>query len=284
MNKNFTESRNLPSGKKLLFTDLDGTLLTSLKTVSPKMITLIKRMKAEGHEFVISSGRTLISVMKVAQANGFLLPGTLISAVNGCLVYDTATGKSLLEKRIPFPIAQDIISMAKKRGIHIQVYSDTNFYGEKDCEAASYYAKYSGMEYIAHPDFLNQLTVPTHKLLAIDLHNKPLLEDLKEEVLSKYAGRIEVLFSTDAFLEFLDITAGKGNALRQVCDIYGVPIENAIAAGDAENDVSMLEAAGLGVAMANADPSVKERADFVTTYDNDHDGLAEVIEKFILNG
>ena len=73
----------------------------------------------------------------------------------------------------------------------------------------------------------------------------------------------------------------KGNAVCRLCDIMGVDIANAVAVGDASNDLSMIRAAGIGVAMANGMDIVKEAADYITQRDNNHDGVAEVVEKFL---
>ena len=90
------------------------------------------------------------------------------------------------------------------------------------------------------------------------------------------------IFSCDQYLEVFDKTAGKGNALRFVCDHLGIPVSDSVAAGDAENDISMLDSAGVAVAMANAPQEVKVHADFITRADNDHDGLGEAILRYFL--
>ena len=97
----------------------------------------------------------------------------------------------------------------------------------------------------------------------------------------KYGMEITAQFSNDQYLEFYNHEAGKGNAILAVCRHFNIPVGNSIAAGDAPNDISMLQAAGIGVAMANAGPGVKEAADFVTSLDNEHNGLTEAIEKFM---
>ena len=86
-----------------------------------------------------------------------------------------------------------------------------------------------------------------------------------------------LIFSNPIYLEIFDKTAGKGNAVRFVCEHFQIPLSNSVAAGDAENDISMLQASGTAVAMANATPEVKACADFITQQDNDHDGLSEAI-------
>ena len=88
--------------------------------------------------------------------------------------------------------------------------------------------------------------------------------------------------SKPEMLEFSHLQSNKGDAVRFMADFYGVPMGDTIAVGDEENDCPMIEAAGVGVAMANASQVVKDVADYVTERDNNHSGIAEVIEKFVL--
>ncbi len=129
----------------------------------------------------------------------------------------------------------------------------------------------------------NVLDHAPFKLLAIDLEDRARLEAFRETVqAAEESSNIICAFSNPMYLEFYDKRAGKGNALVNLCNALHVLEKNAIAAGDEENDCSMIEAAGIGVAMANAVPLLKERADYITEKDNNHDGIVEVIERFIL--
>lgn len=97
-----------------------------------------------------------------------------------------------------------------------------------------------------------------------------------------YGNEIQSAYSSPVFLEFYSKDAGKGNGLRTLCNMLNIPVENSYACGDEENDVTMLQAAGTGIAMQNATPIAKEAADIVTVADNDHDAIAEVIDRFFL--
>ena len=95
------------------------------------------------------------------------------------------------------------------------------------------------------------------------------------------AGKIQTIYSNTMYLELFDWNAGKGNAVRFICDYFNVPLSDTYAAGDAENDISMLEAAGTGIAMANASDNVKKHADIITELDNDKNGLADLMQKLL---
>ena len=90
--------------------------------------------------------------------------------------------------------------------------------------------------------------------------------------------KLTLLYSNPYYMEIFPSEAGKGSAVTRLAGILGIPVENTYAAGDEQNDISMIQAAGCGIAMANATDAVKAIADVVTIYDNDHDGLAEFIE------
>ena len=113
----------------------------------------------------------------------------------------------------------------------------------------------------------------------VNEYNK--LEAFRLAVSDWAEGRIQTIYSNDKYLELFRLDAGKGNALRFVCEYLGVPLSDAYAAGDAENDISMLQAAGCGIAMRNAPDPVKEAADVVTRSDNDQDGLAETMRRLL---
>lgn len=266
--------------EKILFTDMDGTLLNSAKQISPALRDLLQKMTAAGNRLVLSSGRTQDSIEKVMRYTGLSFPGMLVISTNGNAVYDCDAQRFLFQKSVPRNIAQGIIALAHKRGIHIQSYTDTHVVCEKEDAELAYYRKGTGMDALLTDDIMRVVQNPPNKLLAISLESRSRLEPLQKDVLAQYGDTVTALFSCDQYLEFFDKTAGKGNAVRYVCDYLHIPLSRAVAVGDAENDISMLEAAGTGAAMANADPAVKECADFVTQNDNDHDGVAEVVRRY----
>lgn len=266
--------------EKILFTDMDGTLLNSAKQISPRLHKLLQKMTAAGNRLVLSSGRTQDSIEKVMRYTGLSFPGILVISTNGNAVYDCDAHKFLFQKSVPRNIAQGIIDLAHKRGLHIQSYTDTHVVCERDDAELAFYKKGTGMDALLTDDIMRVVQAPPNKLLAISLESRSCLEPLRRDVLARYGDTVTALFSCDQYLEFFDKTAGKGNAVRYVCGYLNIPLSQAVAVGDAENDISMLDAAGVGAAMANADPAVKRHADFVTANDNDHDGVTEVILRY----
>ena len=268
--------------EKILFTDMDGTLLTSKKDVSPALAGLISRMIEAGHRFVLSSGRTLPSILSSAQNAGLLYPDTLVIAVNGNLVYDCKTGRALLEKTVPVPVCKGVIGLAHKYGLHIQSYDDSRVVCEKEGPELSFYQKSTGLSAVLTNDIMGHIGHAPYKLLAIDLTGKDRLLALQKEVLSRYGDQVTAIFSCDQYLEFLPEGINKGSGIRFLCDYLQIPLDNTLAAGDAENDITMLETVKLPCVMKNARPEMYPYGKYITEHDNNHSGIAEIIEKFML--
>ncbi len=119
-------------------------------------------------------------------------------------------------------------------------------------------------------------------MLMVSTKSRQELEGIRQAMLSWAEGQIEMIFSCDQYLEFLPAGVEKGNAVRELCRLLEIPLEDSIAAGDEENDRSMIRAAGLGCAMANGIEAVKAEAGYITKRDNNHCGVAEIVEKFMI--
>ena len=272
---------------KILFTDLDDTLLNSQKTISEHTRKKIREMLAAGNHFVLASGRAVSSILDVLEAldiQGGDTEGKIyMTAYNGAVIYDCTDGSVIEKYDVPVPTAQAIFDMALKKGVHIQTYTDTHIVSCAEDEELAFYKKAIMSPYKIGTDLEKELAHAPFKLLAIDINDRSRLEELRREVeASDFAEDITCAFSNAYYLEFYNKKAGKGNALRNLCSALHVHIKNSVAAGDEENDITMIEAAAVGVCMANGRPAVKECADVITAQDNDHDGIAEVIDRFIL--
>jgi len=266
---------------KLFFTDLDGTLLNHEGKISEGTKNVLDKWISSGNKLILSSGRPLNSILEVKHNAELNYPGMLIIANNGSLIYDCDTETVLQRIDISFEYVKHILETAKKLGVHCQTYTDTHIVCEQYNEGLEFYVNRIHLPYIISSDVVGELTIPPLKLLAIDIHNFDNLETLRTKLLPWAEGKIEMLYSNTKYLEFIHFESGKGNAIRTICRMFNVPIEDSLAAGDMNNDLSMIEAAGVGIAMKNATPRLKEMADIVTDEDNDHDGLVGVLEQFM---
>lgn len=262
----------------LFFTDLDGTLFNDDRQITPRTAQAIDAYIAAGNKFIISSGRPLTSVQKAMKETGLdKYENLLIICYNGSLIYDCDAKKPLLDLRLKKEDALHIINTAEEMGIHCQTYSSTQVVCRRPCPEVDFYNKHTRMTACYDEDILPSVDEDPYKALAISLDDKSRLYALIDKLSPWMEGKIMTLFSNDKYLEFVDYRSGKGNAVRNVCEIFGVPAAEAYAAGDANNDLSMLEAVGNSIAMINGSSEVKAVSSIITTEDNNHDGLADIL-------
>ena len=266
---------------KILFTDLDGTLLNNNKEISPANREAIRLAREAGHIIVLTTGRPMASILPLAQDLQLDGPGSYIIGFNGSVVYDCGEQRFLMNRTISLDDVLSVFDAAEKAGIHCQSYEENHvLYLRDDEEGRSYFEHtHTPCQIIAGTD---ELSKEPNKLLLIDLHNHQKLEDFRAAVEPKFQGRIQFVFSSNTYLEVSPAGTSKGNALHFLCNYLNIPVANTVAAGDSENDLSMIREAAIGAAMANSMVPVKEAADYVTMADNDHDGFAEIIKNCLL--
>lgn len=263
---------------KLLFTDMDGTLLNDSSRISPAMKDALDQMTARGHRLILSSGRPLPSIMEVCGQSGLSYPGMLIISNNGSLIHDCDSGKNILTHRLSQADIRFLVEKAKEMHLHIHGYTEKEIVCHHLNEELSYYTRRIHLPLKCVEDIPAALSDGTYKLQVISLNDRSRLEAFREKIEPLVAGRVQFLFSNDQYLELLPVAAGKGEALRFVQEYLHAPHHHTFAAGDAENDLSMLRAAHISAAMLNAPDLVKSEASFVTRQDNNHDGLLELIQ------
>lgn len=270
-------------GAKLLFLDLDGTLLNSAKQVSPENRSAIRRALDAGHRVVINSGRPFGSCLATARTLGLDGTGCYLIAFNGGLVYDCGAGRTLFADRIAVPLARELLHVCRGLGLYCQAYDETGLFVPARTPELAYYTARIPMHVTVDPSLPDTLSFAPFKLLTISLSpgSRDRLEAYRKEAAARTEGKISLFFSNEHYLEHASLGVSKGSAVRFLCSHLQIPIEDSIAAGDEENDKEMLRAAGIGVAMANAVPALLREADYITQRDCDHSGVAEIIERFL---
>lgn len=266
----------------LLFTDMDGTLLNDKSEITPRTKAALDQMTALGHHVILSSGRPLPSILEVRKLQGIDYPNMLIISNNGALVYDCDTASNILVYRLDMDDIRYIIGEAEKQHLHIHAYTDTEIVCHELNDELRFYTRRIHLPLKCVENIADSLEQGSFKLQCIHLTDRSVLERFRDHITPHLGGRVQIIFSNDQYLEILPAAAGKGPALLYVEEYLHVPHSHTFAAGDAENDISMLKAAGTGIAMANAAPAVKEVADIVTEKNNNQDGLVEIIEKHLI--
>ena len=269
--------------KKILFTDLDGTLLNNRSQIDEEMKQALKEMTDKGHYLVLSSGRPLDSILEVKKLAGIDFPNVFIIASNGAIIYNCDNEDIIHEIRVSYEDVTNIWNFAKAHNVHVQTYTSDSIITATEDEEIAYYRQRIHLPLILSDTPLEVLKQPPHKLLLIDLHNHERIAGIQTILEKTYSDRLQTVFSNPYYLEVFAKEAGKGNSLRYLCEHLNIPPDNSYAAGDAENDLSMLQAAGTAIVMCNGTDEIKKHADIITKRSNDACGLADIIYEYILS-
>lgn len=267
---------------KIFFADLDGTLLNDNKQITPLTYNTLKEWTDKGNKLVLCSGRALDSVINVRETLGLgNLSNMYLIGYNGGEIYDCTTKTLLNRVALSYDAAKKCFEIAKKHNIHIQTFSDTHIITEKEDEELAFYKRAVHTPVIIADDFMPYLDKEPCKCLAISLHDKELMKTFSQAIAKELEGEVTVMTSTPNYIEMFPISSGKGFSVKWLCEYLNIPLENALAAGDEMNDISMIEAAGVGIAMKNGRDFVKKIANVVTKTDNNNDGLVPILNQYI---
>jgi len=269
------------SAVRLLALDLDDTLLRSDLTISYQTRNAIKKAEAAGVIVVLASGRIPAAMDQFASLLGMHKRTGYLICNNGTLIQESHTGKVVYEVRMDPKTALTTFDLADAEGFPVQIYEDDIMYVSRHNEYTGYDQKLTGLRQVVVEHFRAMVAGGCHKLL---IPGDPALLVPLESILRTYLGDSVTIFTSKPyFLEILPSDTNKGTALEKVANMLGINQKDVIAIGDSMNDEAMLKWAGMGIAMANSDERIKNIADLVTTRDNDDDGVAEVIDKYILS-
>lgn len=268
---------------KILFLDLDGTLLNSRREISQGNRAALQRALAAGHRVVINTGRPLASAIKQNERLGLTQEGCYVISFNGGVIYDAYRKEVIYSQCLPLETAIAITRLCNEKNVHVQTYDREKVLIEPrwDDGQIQNYCNRILIDYKVIPDFTTGLLEAPPKVLAVSETDRPALEALQKDIPERFP-EVDAFFSGVHLLEIVPKGVHKGTALRRLCGLLHIPVANSVAAGDEENDLTMLQAAGVGCAMANAVPAVKQSADYVTEHTNDQDGVAEIVEKFLM--
>ncbi len=259
---------------KMIATDIDGTILKWSGEFSPEVIKCIQNLKENGIKVVLVTGRMHSSTAPIAQKLGLDTP---IVSYQGGLIKDM-DNKTLYQKNLPNSHAKEIIQWAKQNNIHINLYIDDKLYVEKDCETIQKYIKGKFVNYMVCP-FENLEIKDVNKILAIDYGDAERVTGWVEELGKKFP-ELYIVKSTPYFCEISSKYAKKSAGVECLCKLWNIKKEEVMTIGDQNNDIELLKAGGISVAMGNATDELKKYAAFVTdTVEND--GFVKAVEKFV---
>lgn len=264
----------------MLALDVDGTLVTDDLVITDKVKTAIAAAVERGVIVTLATGRMFRSARQFSDELHLSAP---LICYQGAMVRHSGTGETIFHQPVPFELARQFIELAQQRNIHINAYVDDHIYVAELTEEAKYYSALARVpaEVVGNLlDFIDRPEKAPTKLVLVTDPAKTL--EVVNEFQAAFGHSLYVTRSHARFTEAVHSECSKGVALKALAKSLDIPIEQVIGVGDNLNDLPMLEAAGFSVAVANSFPGVKEKADYVTE-GAVGDGVAEVINKFILN-
>ena len=261
---------------RLLVVDLDGTVRSRIRGITPGVRAAVAAARARGVRVCVATGRMWRSAEPWVRALGADSPAILY---NGGQVLDFETGRTLYERRLAGDVAREALALARRVAeVQPLLYAQDRVFAERRHPVADAYAVDDGLGYevVASLDAL--LEDDPHKLLIIGPSDRI---DALQGAVRRAGLPVHAVQSEPVYLEILPPDVSKGAALLAMVETLGVRASATIAVGDNWNDLEMIEAAGLGVAMASAPEGVRARADHVCGT-AEEEGVCEVIERFIL--
>ncbi len=263
---------------------MDGSLLNSQNTISQYSKNTIEKAIKKGVIFVLATGRMYGSARVYAKQ---LSLNTPIMACNGGIIRNSIDGKVLFDVPIEEKACQQVFDFLKETDTYFHFYGPDTFYTEKleneSYEYAVWNNSLSEEDRIIIKEVENASHILTHdKIYKILLHCK---KDIKRSFYSNELNKISNITLTSSWHDNFEIcgkNVTKGNAVKRFAQEMNIVPDEIICIGDNINDISMIEYAGMGVAMGNGEEAVKKASKY-TAPSNDEDGVAEVIEKFVLN-
>ena len=278
---------------KIISLDLDGTLLDSQKRLSEANRAALEEAAAKGVHIVPTTGRFFGMMPQAVRDLPFV---RYAITINGAQVYDRETDNAIVREEIPLDMALDIIRLLDGYDVIYDCYRSNWGWmtGSLQAKAEDYATDAHYLKMVREfrnpvPELKEYLesTAAEGDVQKVMLfaRNTPGSELVTKAITDAVAERFPSIKTTSSTWNNLELnisTAHKGNSLKRFAEHLGYTLENCMALGDGTNDLSMIKAAGLGVAMSNAHPLVLAAADHVTA-SNDEDGVAKAIRDFVLD-
>lgn len=266
---------------KLLVLDVDGTLLNDEREISKRTLATLLKVQQMGVRIVLASGRPTYGLMPLAKTLELGNYGGFVLSYNGCQIIKAQNGEILFERRINPEMLPYLEKKARKNGFAIFTYhDDTLITDSPDNEYIKNEALLNNLKIIREDEFSTAIDFAPCKCMLVSDKEKALI-GLEQHWEKRLAGTLDAFRSEPYFLEVVPCGVNKANTLGALLEHLGVTREEVIAVGDGVCDVTMLQLAGMGVAMGHSQDSVKVCADYVTA-SNEEDGVALAVEKLIL--
>lgn len=266
---------------KMIAVDLDGTLTNSKKEISAHTREILINIQKQGVTVVLATGRPINGAVDLSRELEMDIYGGYILAFNGGLIQSCRSGEVIFRKEIPAEYIPQLGRASRKYQLPIVTYQGDAILTEDTTD--KYVRLEAGINKMPVKelyDFSAEIDFPVTKCLMVG--DGWYLEEILPGMKKEFGDRLNIFRSEPYFMEITPLGVHKAAGLEALLEYTGIRREELIALGDGYNDISMIQFAGLGVAMENAQPDVKAVADVITDT-NDNDGVAHIVEKYMKN-
>lgn len=263
---------------KFAAADMDGTLLNDSNEITPHTVKIIRQAVDKGLIFSICTGRPIQGVSRYQKQLGIQGP---VITYNGAMILDSATEKILYRQELASDDARKILEAGIRYDTTMCIWSDNKLYGNQLNDRIHEYSQATKVTPLPISSIEQLLSQGITKILWYDDVEK--IQQIEKELRSAaHFQNVTFCTSKPFYLEFFNSKVSKAAAIDRLGELYGFSPAETIAIGDGFNDLPMIRYAALGAAMSNAPDGVKQYADYVAKHTNNEDGVAEVLEKFVL--
>ena len=261
---------------KLIVADLDGTLLHK-KFISSKTIDTIKKLKDQGYLFTLATGRHMQATKRIVDELKIELP---VICTNGAFIYDFNSNRVIHQEEIPIEIVENTLQLLNKNDLDYLIYTTKHIVSTlRSKEKLEERIGQVNSKIITHETLKAEIKQGVLKILVIDDHDD-MLQHIKDILIKE--SSLHMVQSQKSFLDIGYYKASKGRALELLAKHLSIDTAEIIAIGDQENDISMIEVAGIGVAMGQGDEVLKLKADYITKSFED-EGFTYVMNELVFN-
>ncbi len=261
----------------MLVLDMDDTLLTDDHTISSENATMLSKARELGVYIVLASGRPTPAM--IAYAKELQLDNSYMISYNGAVITDLKEDKIIFEQTLTQEQIHELYDYSLKSKTHIITYLDGKIVSETDSEYIDIEKNITGLEHNKVVSFKDEVQSSAIKCILLE---EPSYLKTVEKDLKAAMPHLSVCMSKPFFLEVAQNGIDKGASIKFLAEKLNILQSEIIAVGNAGNDLTMIQYAGLGVWVDNVDPELRDKGDVIVASNNDH-GVAEVVRRFILN-
>ncbi len=274
---------------KAIVLDIDGTLLTSDKTMSERTKEALMTAQKKGVKVILASGRPTTGMLDLAEELELGTYGGLVVSYNGSKVIDCQSGQEIYNQALSIEEGKAVLEHMKQFDVTVMIDKDDYMYVNdvfsctlefrgQPLNVVEYEARGGKYKLCEKDDLAAFLDYPINKILTAGEANY--LKTAHHDMMAPFKDKLNCVFTAEFYFEFTAKGIDKAKALETVLTPMGIEAKDVIAFGDGHNDATMLAYAGLGVAMGNAVPELKELADTITK-SNDEDGIVTILTKYL---